>query len=93
MKQGKISEIYHRLRTTRSQPATLYGFAKVRKSGTPLRLVLSLPGSSYNNLSKFLSPYIERLPGEIIETNSKDARNALEAIKLDEVELVVSLDA
>ena len=79
MNQGKISEkIYQRLKTD--------------KNGTPLRTVLSKPGSSYENLNKLLSSFFDRLPGAIIETNSKDARATLEAIKLDEDELVVSLN-
>ena len=83
MKQGKIGKkIYHRLRTTRLQPATtLYGLAKVHKIGTPFRPVLSIPGSSYENLNKFLSPFFGKLLGANIETNSKDARAALEATK------------
>ena len=93
MKKGDIREkIYHRLRTTRSQLATLYGLAKVHKIGTTLRPVLSIPDSNYENLNKFLSPFFEKLPGANIETDSKDARAALEATKLDEDELVVSLD-
>ena len=93
MKQGEISEkIYHRLRATGLQPARLYGLADVHKIGTPLRPVLSTPGSSYENLNKFLSHFFEKLPGANIETNSKDARAALEATKLDEDELVVSPD-
>ena len=93
MKQGKVSEkIYHRLRTTGSQPARLYGLAKVHRIATPVRLVLSIPGSSYENLNKFLSPFFGKLPGANIETNSKDAREALEATKLNEDELVVFLD-
>ena len=93
MKQAKTNEIiYQRLRTTGSQPARFFGLAKVHKSGTPLRPVLSIPGSSYENLNKFLSPFFERLPGANIDTNTKDARAALEAIKLHEDELVVSLD-
>ena len=93
MNQGKISEkIYQRLKATGSQLARLNGLAKVDKSGTPLRTVLSKPGSSYENLNKFLSSFFDRLPGVIIETNSKDARATLEAIKLDEDELVVSLN-
>ena len=53
---------------------------------------MSIPGSSYENLNKFLSPFLERLPVSNIDTNSKDARAALEAIKLDEDGLVVSFD-
>ena len=51
-----------------------------------------MPGSSYEKLKKFLSPFFESLPGANIDTNSKDARTALEAIKLDENEPVVTLD-
>ena len=73
MKQGKISEkIYHRLRTTGSQPARFYNLAKLHKIGTPLQPVLSIPGSSYENLNKFLSPFFEKLPGANIETNSQE---------------------
>ena len=93
MKQGEISEkIYHRLRKTGSQPARLYGLAKSHQIGRPLRPVLSIPGCSYDNLKKFISPFFEKLPGANIETNSKDARAALEATRLEEDELVVSLD-
>ena len=84
---------YHRLSTTGSQPAKLFGLAKVHKIGKPLRLLLSKPVSSYENPNKFLSPFFGKLPGANIETKSKDARAAPEATKLDEDELVVSLDA
>ena len=68
MKHGKISEkFYQRFKTTGLQTARLYGLAKLHKSGSPLRPVLSIPGSSYENLYKFLFPFFERLPG------SKDA--------------------
>ena len=50
-KKEEVSEaLYTRLRSTGAQPARLYGLAKVHKQGTPLRPVLSLPGSSYDNL-------------------------------------------
>ena len=52
-KKDEISEaLYTRLRSTGAQPARLYGLAKVHKQGTPLRPVLSLPGSLYDNLNK-----------------------------------------
>ena len=93
IKQVKISEkIYHRLRTTGSQQAVLYGLAKVHKRGTPLRPVLSKSGSGHENLKKSLSPFFRRLPGAIVETNWKDARAALQATKLDEVKLAVFLN-
>ena len=84
MKQGKISDkIYQRLRSTGSQPAKLYGLAKVLEKDTPLRPVLSIPDSSYKNLNRFLTPFFQKLPGANIETNTQDARKALESLTLD----------
>ena len=52
-KRDQISEaLYTRWRSTGAQPARLYRLAKVHKEGTPLRAVLSLHGSSYDNLKK-----------------------------------------
>ncbi|XP_075257722.1 uncharacterized protein LOC142349793 [Convolutriloba macropyga] len=93
MKQGKICEkIYHRLRTTGLQPATLFGLANVHKIGTPIRPLLSMTGSSYENVKKFLSLFFGKLPGANIDNNSKDDRAAPEATKLDEDELGISLE-
>ena len=91
MKQGKISDkIYQRLRSAGSQPARLYGLAKVHKKDTPLRPVLSIPGSSYENLNRFLTPFFQKLQGANIKTNTQDAREALESLENDE--LILSLD-
>ena len=90
MKQGKINDkIYQRLRSTGSQPATLHGLAKVHKKNTP---VLSIPGSSYKNLNRFLTPFFPKIPGANIETNTQDARKALESLTLEDDEQIVSLD-
>ena len=56
------------------------------------RPVLSIHCSSYEILNFFLSPFLEKLPGAIIENNSKDARAALEATRLDVDDLFVSLN-
>ena len=93
MKQAKIDEkIYHKVRRTGLQSDRLYGLNKLYKNRTPIRPVLSIPSSSYENLIKILFPFFQRLPGENIETNSKDDRKSLEATKLKEDELVLSLD-
>ena len=64
MEQGKISDkIYQRLRSTGSQRAKFYGLAKENKQDTPLRPVRSIPGSSYENLSRFLTSLFQKLPG------------------------------
>ena len=44
--KGEIPlKVYEALRSTGAQPARLYGLAKVHKKETPLRPVLSIPGS------------------------------------------------
>ena len=92
-KQGKINDkIYQRLRSTGSQPARLYDMAKVLKKDTPLRPVLSIPLSSYENLNRFLTPFFWKLPGANIETSTQDARKALESLTLEDDEQMVSLD-
>ena len=50
--------LYARLRSTVSQSARLYGLAKVQKKDTPLRTVLSLPGSFYEKLNKTLAKFL-----------------------------------
>ena len=57
-KKGKLpAGVYENLRFTGSQPARLYGLAKVHKQNVPLRPVLSLPGSHYESLNKWLAQF------------------------------------
>ena len=92
-KKDKISEeLYSRLRSTGAQPVRLYGLAKVHKQGTPLRPVLYLPGSSYDNLNKTLAKYFDEIEGENIETNTQMSRVILEKTELDSDESIISLD-
>ena len=80
------------MRTTGAQPARLYGLAKVHKNETPLRPVLSIPGSSYHNFNKFLTPLFEKIPGANIETSTLETRKKREMLVLDENEQIISLD-
>ena len=92
-KKDEISEaMYNMLRSTGAQPARLYGLAKVHKQGTPLRPVLSLPGSSYDNLNKTLAKYSDEIEVANIETNTQMAREILEKTELDSDESIISLD-
>ena len=84
--------LYTRMRSTGGQPARLYGLAKVHKVNTQLRPVLSLPGSSYYNLTKVLAKLFEKIEGANIETNSLDAREILEGTNLEPNENLISLD-
>ena len=81
------------MRSKGGQPARLYGLAKVHKAETPLRPVLSVPGSSYENLKEMLAKFFDNIDGANIETNTKEARKPIENIALDPVETIISLDA
>ena len=54
--------------------------------------VSSIPGSSYYNLNKFLTPLFDKVPGANIETSMLSARRKLESITLGLDESIVSLD-
>ena len=89
-KKDEISEsLYTKMRSTGGQPARLYGLAKVHKVNTPLRPVLSLPGSSVYNLNKILAKFFEKIEGA---NNSLDARQILESTNLEPNESLISLD-
>ena len=92
-KKDENSEaMYNRLRSTGAQPARMYGFARVHKQGTRLLPVISLPGSSYDNLNETLAKYFDEIEGANIETNFQMARKILEKTELDSEESIISLD-
>ena len=63
-KRDEISDqLYSKLRSTGGQTARLCGLAEVHKAETPLRPVLSLPGSSYENLNKTLAKNFDNIDG------------------------------
>ena len=92
-RQELISEpIYHRIRTTGGEPARLYDSAKVHKTHTSLKPVLSILGSSYYILKLFQTPFFKKLPVANIDTSTIDAHKKLELIALDDNEQIVPLD-
>ena len=92
-KKNEISEkLYTSLRSTGAQPVRLYGLAKVYKQGTPLRPILSLPGSSNDNLNKILAKFFDEIEGANMETNTQMAREILEKTESDSDESIISLD-
>ena len=92
-KKGKIPvKVYEALRSTGAQPAKSYGLAKVHKKETSLRPVLSILGSCYHHLNKFLRPFFQMIEGANIETITNDARKTLEQIKLEKDEQILLLD-
>ena len=79
-------------RSTVSQPAHLYGLAKVQLKGMPLRPVLFLPSSSYENLTKILSKFFDKIEGVNGETEKQKTGEIIENVELDSDENINSLD-
>ena len=52
------ASLYYKLHPTGSQPARLYGLAKVHKDGIPLRPVLSMPGSVYHKIGNQVAEWL-----------------------------------
>ena len=92
LKNGEIDgDLFKKLKCTGSQPARLYGWAKVHKVNSPLRPVLSLPGSAYDRLNKWLTKFFDKVPGANIETSTEGMRQRLEQIALESDE-TISMD-
>ena len=52
--EGKLDQaLYEWMRPKGSQPARLYGLAKVHKKNIPVRPVLSMPGSAYHEVALY----------------------------------------
>ena len=68
-KRDEISDqLNSKMRSTGGQPARLFGLAREHKDQTPLRPVPTLPGGSYENLSKMLAKFFDNIDGANIET-------------------------
>ena len=90
---GKISkEMYDDLRSTGHQPPRLYGLAKVHKTDTPMRPVLSMPGSAYHKIGKQIATWLSEVPEYQINTSTKKICDSLKDIKLRPDEELVSFD-
>ena len=93
LKNGDIDdELYNHLRPTGSKPAQIYGLSKVHKDDTPLRPIVSIPGTSYDKIGRFVSKWLEKVPESKIQTSSKDVKNEIKEIMLNEGEKLVSYD-
>ena len=65
LKEGRIDEeLYYSMIPRGSQPARLYGLAcvKVHKKDIPVRLVLSIPGSSYHKVAVRVEEWLSVVP-------------------------------
>ena len=90
---GRIDEkTYNRLWPTGSQPARLYGLAKVHKLVVPLRPVLSMPGSVYHPIAVQVTEWLNVVTQCQINTSTKKIADKLSTIELEENEEIISFD-
>ena len=93
--QEKIDEeLYAALCPRGSQPARLYGLAKVHKSKEkpPMRPVLSMPGSAYHKVAVKVAEWLSVVPECRINASTKSISDSLKEIVLEEDEEVISFD-
>ena len=92
-KKGKIDdELYEKLKPTGSQPARLYGIAKVHKNTVPTRPFLSMPGSAYHKIGLKCTEWLSVVKECQVNSSTKSISESLKSITLEEDEVIVSFD-
>ena len=93
LEEGEIDETLHEgMMPIGSQPARLYGLAKVHKRNIPMRPVLSMPGSAYHKIAVQIANWLKCVPECKINSSSKSICDKLKTVTLAEDEIVVSFD-
>ena len=70
----------------------MHGLAKVHKKDTPLRPVLSMPGSAYHKIAVQVTEWLSVVDECKINSSTKSIADSLKSIKLDKDEVIVSFD-
>ena len=90
---NRISEeLYIKLKPMGSQPARIYGTAKIHKKAVPVRPVLSMTGSSYHKIGTFVAESLSEVQECKINSSTKQISSILNKTKLSESEELVSFD-
>ena len=90
---GKINEqLYDKLKPIGSQPPRLYGLAKVHKENTPVRPVLSMPGSAYYKTANQVAKWLSVVHECNINSSTESVTNQLPTIELNSDEELISFD-
>ena len=93
LKEGKIDQtLYDQMKPTGSQPARMYGLAKVHKKNTPVRPVLSMPGSAYYKVALYVAKCFSIVPACKINASTKMISDRLKEVVLEKDEEVISFD-
>ena len=93
LEENKIGqELFDRMKPTGSQPARLYGLAKVHKANTPMRPVPSMAGSSYYNVTKQVAFWLSHVPECRINSSTKSVCDQLKDLDIGKDRELVSFD-
>lgn len=93
LKEGKITaDLHWKLKSLGGQPPRLYGLAKVHKQSVPVRPVLSMPGSPYDNVGTVVTKWLSVIPESQIRCSNKDVVEKLKNTTLGQDEVMVSFD-
>ena len=93
LKEEKIDEeLYYSMIPRGSQPARLYGLAKVHKNDVPVRPVLSNPGSAYHMVAVRVAELLSVVPECKINSSTKTVCDKLKTVILEEDEIMISFD-
>ena len=91
--KGKLDkDLYEQIRPRGSQPARLYGLAKVHKNNIPMRPVLSMPGSAYHKVALYVAKCLSIVPQCKINASTEQISNKLKEVILQEDEEIISYD-
>ena len=81
-KRDDINDQFYSEMRSMGAARRLYNLVKIHKAGTPLRPVLSLPGSSYKNFNKIQAKFFDKVDRAYIGTNTKDVRETFQKLLL-----------
>ena len=92
-KAEEIDEnLFKQLQPIGSRAAKIYGLAKVHKEGTPLRPIVSIPGTPYDKIGKFVSKWLEKVEDSKINTMSSMISKEVRDLTLTDNEKLISYD-
>ena len=66
--------------------------AKVHKKDTPVRPVLSMPGSAYHKVTEYIAEQLANVPQCKINASTEAISNRLKEMKLEKDEEIISFD-
>ena len=91
--KGEIDDtLYQQIKPRGSQPARLYGLAKVHKNDVPVRPVLSMPGSAYHKIALKVTEWLSVVEECKINSSTQTVCKTLESVQLDDDEVIISFD-